>query len=214
MRLALLAAASLLAAIGSAAAAQSTAKDWHLKREQLEVRTGVTDGMAGAEAVTVQGDAGIGGWQGSFRHPLAKTFSLLDWRGQRVRVTFRLKTEGEMRAYVRFELADASIDTTQSMVQKQDSHDWETHSFVVDVPRKDVSRLHILIGLQGKGAVWADNVAIEAVDKKVALSPARRLHAGAGQDWGNSLPINGDYGGGYTPPVSAPSPVGTGVINR
>ena len=208
MRLVLLAPALLLAAIGSAGAVATTANDWHLDRQNLVVRAGVTDGMTGSQAITVQGDAGIGGWPGSVMHPLATYFSLPAWRGQRIRVTVPVKTEGDMRAYVRFQFDAAGAPAAESMVQKQDSHAWQNHSFVVDVPRKDVSRMHILVGLLGKGAVWVDAVAIEAVGKEVALSNTRRLGTWS-SDWGNNLPISGDYNGGYTPPVSAPSPAGT-----
>jgi hypothetical protein len=221
MRLPVFVLLSLLATIAAAAAAQTIVNGWRLKNEGLAIRTGVTDGMAGREAVMVSGDAGRGGRQGSLRYPLAQAFSLLDWRGKRVRVTFRLKTEDEMRARVLFELAPDGSAASQSMLQNQDSPGWEVHSFVADVPRRDISHLHILVGLLGKGAVWIDDVAIEAVDRQIALTPARRLDTGAGslpgdcrECYGSRFGGVGNYDGFYNLPVQAPSPVGTGVINK
>lgn len=200
MRVCLLAAFVLFT--GSAVAASSpAANDWQLGKARLSFNGGTTPGIAGQDAVHVTGDAGLHGWDASFG-ALTQRVSLNSWRGQRVRVSLRLKREGDMRAYIYF-----NVPAGRSLVQKHDSDDWQIHSFVTDVPAGGGSLL-INIGLVSKGGVWVDDVAVQAVGSDVALDTTRRVWtSGVTLATYNSAWNNGQYAysnnfNGYVPPPS------------
>lgn len=166
-----------------------------------------TGPVPGTRAIYVQGDAYIrdAGFapQVSFNRygGLERAIPLAPWRGKRLHVTLRLENKGDARAYavVQVNRSDGPASRTLAQRNAVGTSFWETHSFVVDVPQ-DATTLFLYAGLTGNGAVWVDDVALDAVGADVALTPTERVAAFGttgcfGTCWADDLP-----GGGYVPP--------------
>src|SRR5471032_1564631 len=105
MRIPALAAFALLAACGNAALADAPANDgWYLSGPSqpqaapspVHIGAGTTADMAGKQAVYFLKDPGQ--YNGS-NFELDRNISLAAWRGKRLRVSLRLKTDGDARAW-------------------------------------------------------------------------------------------------------------------
>jgi hypothetical protein len=182
----------------------------------LKAGTGTMPGMTGRPAITISGDTGapamttartyIGRGQYGDMAPqdsftsyggLERRIALKDWRGKRLRLTVRLKDEGEAHAYASVHIARIS-DTairTATRVNRPDGA-WQAHSFVLDVP-DNATILTVDAGLTGKGTAWLDGVTLEAVDRTVPVTWSERLDPNFGS--------SGDYYKSSTaPPVPGP----------
>jgi hypothetical protein len=145
---------------------------------------------------------------------------LHDWRGKRVRLTLRLQNEGGARAYVLAQVNQEDGDGARTLAQRNapGSGGWEIHQFVLDVP-EDGNYLYVYVGLTGSGRILAGAMTLEAVDRGAPLSPTDAVASGGpmsalAPEYSFVGQNNGGPGPQYTPPVSAPSPVGTGVIQK
>jgi hypothetical protein len=174
----------LMALLGAAVAANATAlDDWRLTTVKpwggLRYKTGLgtTDGMSGNQALYIGGEGNR--YFNSDAPVLARRIPLDGWRGQRVRVTLRLKDEGDIRAWVRFHLSNNDSTGLNAAIQRDERGiaDWQTHQFVLNVPQNAVN-VSIELGLTGDGQVWLDDIALEAVGADVALSSTRRAITG------------------------------------
>src|SRR5262245_1735690 len=103
---------------------------------------------------------------------LAQPIAADEYRGKRVRLSGWLKTvdagegalwmriDGEQRLLALDIMNDRSVSGTT---------DWKMYSVVLDVPRE---ARNILLGvlLNGKGQIWADDLAFEVVDRNIAVT--------------------------------------------
>lgn len=158
---------------------------------------GKVAGMTGSQALFLKGAAEAGGIACTtiinicHPHPgtesldsfirnggLERRIPLQAWRGQRLRLTVRLKNDGAARAYASAQIVmgDAAPIRTFAQRNAAGASAWEAHQFVLDVPDR-ASDLAIDVGLTGKGTVWLDGITLEAVSKAVPVS--RRSNKGA-----------------------------------
>jgi hypothetical protein len=198
MRIPFLAGVFLFTLIGSAAAATTTANDgWYRVRGYarwpavpFQIGTGATTGMSGRQAVYFAGDAG---WA-TVRNSLAKygalqqNVSLRAWRGKRLRLTLRLKDDGDARAWTALNISDDDRSAVHAGIQRNESGSgaWRAHQFVLDVP-DDANNLYLDVGLTDEGKVWADEVRLEAVSADVPLTPSRLTRPRSSNAWLDSL---------------------------
>jgi hypothetical protein len=132
--------------------------------------TGVTAGMAGQQAVYVSNNAYA--HAGAMRRDIPAEA----WRGKRVRVSLRLKQEGDAHAWAGLEVVDNETNgiTPANQTNTAGGNVWEAHQFIVDVPRNAVN-LVLVAGFSGQGKVWVDGVILEAADSTIAANATRRI---------------------------------------
>jgi hypothetical protein len=107
------------------------------------------------------------------RGRLERTIPLAAWRGQRLRLSLRLKAEDGARLFTFAEISKANGAgiRTQAESNSFGNAAWQTHVFVLDVP-DNATALVLQVDLNGDGAGWVDEVTLGAVGGNVALSPA------------------------------------------
>ena len=158
-------------------------------RPSLETDIGSTPGAGTSPAVYLRGDGAIGSGfrerglrnsndealpaQWSFvRHGgLERSLSMQAWRGQRVRLSLRLKNEDEARAFAAVQV-DRSNDTAlRSVAQRNEpgSGGWQLHQFVLDVP-DNATDMTVMVGLTGQGTIWLDGFEIGAIHDDAATT--------------------------------------------
>ena len=190
MRISIFACISLFALLGPAAAVTLPVVDgWRISEpvypnwqiHPLQAGAAATAGMSGKEAVYASGQmkrfeerqrVDISSVYGT----LENRFSLAAWHGKRVRVTLRLKNEGDARAWTTFYVANtdgSGIAPTRVSWNGAGSTAWEPHAFVVDVA-DNADEFVVRVGIAGTGKVWVDAVTMEAVSAE-APSNARRF---------------------------------------
>lgn len=122
--------------------------------------------MAGAQAVYLGGNdepyLGAARWNGQ----------AAQWRGRRVRLSLRLKHDGEtsVQAWIRRRNGGAIF----AEPVKAPEGGWRLYSFVLEVP-DDASNLLLDVKLDGRGIVWADSLATEAVGDDIPVSKSTRV---------------------------------------
>ncbi|MBV9548601.1 MAG: hypothetical protein JO256_02895 [Alphaproteobacteria bacterium] len=192
--------AFLLALSGAAIAATATASDgWYRVRGYarwpavpFEIGTGATTGMMGKAAVYFSGDAGWATVRNSQAKygALQQNIPLAAWRGKRLRLTLRLKDDGDARAWVSLNISDNDRSSVRAETQRNDlgSSVWQSHQFVLDVPA-DANNLFLSFGLTDEGKVWADDLRLEAVSTDVPVTPSEiiRPRAYGSNSWLDSI---------------------------
>lgn len=184
MRIHTLGLLTLLTFSGTAALAEGTADTgWFLANPKsvpssFHVGTGAVAGMAGQQAVYVMGktDPRVTTWNSGSRYgALERKISLVNWRGKRVRLSLRLRNEGDLTGWALLYVSQTNGDGVRAFPQKtvSGSGDWETHEFVLQVPAT-ATDLTVAVGLAGEGKVWVDGLSLEAVGANIPVSDTRR----------------------------------------
>lgn len=185
MRVSAFAAFAALAILATAAlAATPTDSGWFLVSPRpsslspFHVGTGNTPGMAG-QAVYVSGetDPVTTTWDSGRRYgAMERKFSFAGWRGRRVRVSLRLKTDGHLFGWTSLYLRQADQNGIYAYPQKTaaGSDAWERHQFVLDVPA-NATEATIAVGLAGKGRVWVDSLSVQPVTAAIPATNTRRI---------------------------------------
>jgi len=183
MRISALAGFALLAILNGAALAAPSASDgWYVIQPTLRPHTpksrvphyefgaGATAGMTGKQAVYIANNVNSSGGT------MNRDISLAAWRGQRIRLSLSLKSEGGARPSVALEVINADTNGVSTARQPNESggNAWETHKFVLAAPG-NADKLVVHVGFRGVGRVWVDDVTLEAVAANVALSETRRF---------------------------------------
>ncbi len=169
----------------------ANADDWRVKRAFIEYNpptsesrtipavvytgTGQVEGVASGTAFYAKVasnsvlNRGIAG-------NVERKISLTGWRGKRVRLTLRLKTQGPLHAEASAAVVqDNNVlrGTQRQWVPTRDG--WQSFSFVRDVPN-DAMDFVVDLGLYGRGTLWVDDVALESGDQSV-VNPSVRAEA-------------------------------------
>jgi hypothetical protein len=170
MRIHALAAFALFAVFSGAAAAATDG--WYLSTgmmgTRMEYGTGAVPGMSGQQAVYLKSQTGK-----PSRGVLKRSIALEAWRGQRLRVTLRLKNDGAALGIAGLQIANSNETGVAAQTQKNaPGGAWQVHQFVLDVP-ENARNLNLNVSLAGKGAVWVDALGLEAVAKDVPLTPSQ-----------------------------------------
>jgi hypothetical protein len=177
---------TLLTLSGTAALADAPADTgWYLASPKsapspFHIGSGAMAGMIGKQAVYVMGKTNPGSttttWNSASRYgALERKISLAAWRGKRVRLSLRLRNDGDLTGWSLVYLSEANGDGIRAFPQKtaSGSGDWETHQFVLDIPA-NATGLTVAVGLAGQGKVWVDDLSLEAVGANIPVSDTRR----------------------------------------
>jgi hypothetical protein len=124
--------------------------------------------MRGGQAVFLKGSSkDVRMW----RMPLARSVNLDAWRQKRMRVTLRLKNDGDARAFTSLRINNVNETGLVATAQRNETATgvWEVHQFVLDVPA-NAGTLLVNVGLTGKGTVWVDDLRLEAVGTDVPVT--------------------------------------------
>ena len=170
-------AALLLALLVLPQSAGAADRDWYLLQPRnYVIGTGAVAGLPGNQVVHATGPMNIFGYAA-----LRREISLADWRGKRLRISLSLKDTPDARSWVSAVIwnADHSAIVSSNLRNKAGSDDWQTHGFVLDVPR-NADRLVISVGMRGEnsrknGTVWVDGATLQAVGDDIALTYSRHL---------------------------------------
>lgn len=177
MRIPVLVGFALFAAIGNAIAASPANGEWNFMpsftrpHAALDMGTvSVPDGVATyVKTANDDGRQRSGGIQ--------QIIPLDGWGGKRLRVSLRLKNEGDARAYA-FVQVNKANNTAIRTIAQQNSGDgaWQDHQFVLDVPANH-TWLVVAIGFNGKGngGSWVNGVTLSAADADAPVSKSLRL---------------------------------------
>lgn len=104
---------------------------------------------------------------------LARQVAADSYRGHRLRVSTRLRTEKADQARCSLSLAEGAFTLVYANVPVANgSHDWADCSVVLDVPQQATS-LWVGFNLGGGGTVWSDGFRFEIVGRDVPLSEGR-----------------------------------------
>ena len=149
-------------------------------------------GAALADAFAAHGDGFDGGHDAAVHHADARTIVLRakpsgpaaefgtymeslpadTYRGQRVRISGYLRSAdaGFASFWLRVD-GPGGMQAFDNMANRAltGTHDWTPFAIVLDVPA-DARTLNTGLLLQGKGAVWADDLRIDVVDRTVATT--------------------------------------------
>ena len=108
-----------------------------------------------------------------------RTVSADSFRGQRVRLSARIKTSDAVRVQMFLSAIKPGAQLGYDMPAIHGTTDWRRYEIVMDVPR-DADELsfgffvgggdHLFLPRDGKGVAWADSFMLEAVGKDVAVS--------------------------------------------
>lgn len=184
MRLVPFALIALLA--GTAASGAYTVDNWHLMRTHpvdqfdqpssdaaallppvIRTGTGQVAGMSGSAALyasVVGGPVTNAGSAGD----IERVVPLTDWRGQRVRLSLRLKTEGTISSSIQASIGlgvpmgkriGGAVINARGQNGKQDG--WQLCQFVRDVPANG-NAFVIDLHLYGRGTLWIDKLVLAA----------------------------------------------------
>jgi hypothetical protein len=149
----------------------------------FQAGTGPMAGMSGDRAIYLRGDSTdpinkVAEPLTSFLTygGLERRIPLDAWRGKRLRLTVRLKNEGNARAYAGVQLNKRNFTAMRaaSRLNKQGEGAWQAHSFVLEVPG-NARDLVIDVGLVGNGGIWLDAITLEAVNQDVPVNWSERL---------------------------------------
>jgi hypothetical protein len=160
----------------------SVAAGWAADQQNLpgayRVGTIKAEGMAGAEALAI---AALPGAEG--RGGLVQAAGSIDaWRGKRVRLSARLKSEKFERLQLWLRVLGPNQRTQMRRYDMSEwpirgTTDWRTHEIVMDVPR-DATLLNYGFYLEGgEGKAFGDAFRLEAVGPEVAATPLHGLRA-------------------------------------
>lgn len=116
---------------------------------------------------------------------LTQVSSVKDYLGQRVQLTFNIKSQsifGWSGGWFRVDGASDEILAFDNMGNRPivKTTDWKKYSIVLDVP-KDAKRMLYGVLLKGTGKVWFDNLNFEIVDKN---TPITDIYASKAQNLG------------------------------
>ena len=152
--------------------------DEQTRRSDWLVGMAKVAGMTGAEAAAIAARPGADG-----RGGILRASSPIDaWRGKRVRLSGRLKSEDVERLQMWLRITGPSITQQRhyDMAEKpiRGTTDWQRHEIVMDVP-EDARAFDFGFYIEGgKGKAFGDAFTLEAVGSDVALTPL----AGIGRD--------------------------------
>jgi hypothetical protein len=136
-------------------------------RGPYRVSTG--SGLAGDQMAYIAAEPGAArGGNGV----LTRSISARGWRGKRVRLSLRLKSEDAASLFLSLRLPSPLIPRSYAMTPAPvtGTTGWQRYDVVLDVPAESV-RLVVNVSLTGgKGAAWVDDVRIEPVGSDVAVS--------------------------------------------
>ena len=128
-------------------------------------------GMAEREAVVIVARPGVlhEGKGGAMQSLPAD-----EWRGKRVRLTARLKSEAATQVQIVMDIVSGAAperQTVQTMVTKPlfGTRDWHAQEIVMEVPA-DARDIVYGFYLRGRGMVFGDSFKLEAVGRNVALT--------------------------------------------
>jgi hypothetical protein len=137
------------------------------------IGTGFTPGIKGSEAVYFKNDrpANL-----DSAYALERKISLASFQGKRVRLSVRLRNDGEYRAWTNIYIPLSAQNGIGSFRQQTafGKNDWETHEFVFDVPDQ-ATDLMIAVTATNKGTIWVDDLSLAPVDKNVRTTEMRRV---------------------------------------
>mgnify|MGYP006109311241 CR=1 FL=1 len=119
---------------------------------------------------------------------LMQTSSVEDYLGQRVQLTFNIKTQdvsGWSSAWFRIDGAPKEVLAFDNMNKRQikETTKWTEYSIVLDVP-KNATKMAYGVMLSGGGKVWFDNLSFDIVDKN---TPVTDMYAPKGQKEAKNL---------------------------
>ena len=164
-----------VALFASLCAASCADQGWYLANPETHPSFAVgpqpMSGMSGQPAAYIRSvRGGAAGEYGT----LERSLPLDDWHGKRLRVAFRVRSEGNAYAFVWAEIQKPYGAGIAAATQENPSGNdaWQPHQFVLDVP-DDADALVISVELStgtGTGAAWVDGLKLEAVGNDVALS--------------------------------------------
>jgi hypothetical protein len=135
-------------------------------------------GMAGAEALAIAALPGAEGRGGLVQGAV----SVDAWRGKRMRLTARLKSENVDRLHLWLSVLGPDRQTQMRRHDMSDrpirgTTDWRTYEIVMDIP-PDATFFNYGFYLEGgKGAAFGDGFTLEAVGPEVAATPLEGLRA-------------------------------------
>jgi hypothetical protein len=161
---------------GTASAGIPVDGNWHL--------TGTVAYPAPQYVSQPGGDARMVGSNGMSDGALVRKIPLAAWKGQRVRLTLRLKNAGDARVTASAQLDGSEGCIVQQTLSQKDSADggaWLAR-FVVDVPQTGAD-LTAAVNLHGKGAVLVDAMRLEAAGDETPVSHRKRLLENAAVQW-------------------------------
>ena len=172
MRIPTLAGLILFASLGSLAPAIAdeswsvvgTSGNGQSPLPRLTTGSGVVAGASENPAVYLSGAGNAG--------RLQREIPLDAWRGKRLRLSLRLKNDGNVHAWSRISFRYGDGKQLFTDTQRNIAGDaWEAHQFVLDVAG-DATALVIFVGLEGTGKVWVEGLTLEPAGADVPLTPA------------------------------------------
>jgi hypothetical protein len=100
------------------------------------------------------------------------------YRGKRIRLQRLLEVQGcrdrrAMSLWVFDDKATALAQDDMGGHQLTGTHEWTRYDIVSDVPQA-AARILILVGLRGKGSLWADGLELAVVGNDVAVNDDHR----------------------------------------
>lgn len=183
---------ALLAGLGLAMADAPGQEGWAvIAGPTYEAGLGIVADMTAHQAVYFKGSTNSGPGR-RYLGTLERRIPLSAWRGQRLRLSLRLRNEGVASTAVTMQINKTGGAAIRSPAATKwttgDSDAWRLQTFVLDVP-DDASELVLDVSMRDKGMVWLDELKLQAVGTDVPLSNSARV-ASRGGDW------SGIYGGG------------------
>jgi hypothetical protein len=159
----------------AATAASGPPRGWSISGSRptdYEYGTDAVPGMAGKQAAYIK--AKPGALPNGFG-TLAQTILADDYRGKRVRLSARMKTEDASGMHMWLRIDNARSPYVLSNMDERPvtgTSDWKRYETVLDVP-EDSTALNFGFYIQGgKGVGWIDSVNLEIVGKDVPVSYA------------------------------------------
>jgi len=154
---------------------------------RLKAGFGPTEGMTGSQALYVGGYAiasvdpagcDVCMPQASFARNggLERHVPLAAWRGQRLRLSLRLKNDGGAISYVgaQIDREHGSVLRTSVQINSRRVKGWLRHSFVLDVPM-DARDLVVVAGLAGEGTAWLDDFQLDPAPEDARITRTARV---------------------------------------
>ena len=177
MRIIAIAGFFLAALLGCAAALNASEAGWVVNGGAgFQSGMGTVAGSTGTQAVYIQGTEPATRYKYTVG-TLQRQIPAAALRGQRVRVSLRMKSEGITSTQV----ALLVWRPDRSAIHAPASYNWQTDNgaawrvktFVVDVPA-DAEKLTLNVNVRDTSKVWVDELKLDAVGQDVALTSSRR----------------------------------------
>jgi hypothetical protein len=181
MRIITLAGFSLAAVLGCATALNASEAGWALSGgANFTAGLGAVAGSTGPQALYIQGAENAGSRK-FYLGTLQRQIPAAALRGQRVRLSLRMKNEGIASTMVSLRIsrpggAGIRAPAVQHW-QTDDGAAWQVRQFVLDVPA-DAQDLTLDVSVKDKAKVWVDELKLEAVGQDVALTASGRTQGG------------------------------------